>query len=262
MARGPRLQGKVVLISGAARGLGASMAGLFCSHGAAVMATDISDEEGERVVAAIRAEGGNAVYEHLDVTSEDDWARAIARCNEELGTVSVLVSNAFKFGGPMVHEMTTETWRSGLEVNLTGPFFGIRAVLPTMLANGGGTIVAISASAGGDAALPPTKADFEAAKAGTTALVRNVAASYGRQGIRANAVHPGPIRTPILEEIGIVPIVEEIARGFPLGRIGEPEEVAQVALFLASDESSYITGSKIIVDGGSLATITPVQAAG
>jgi 3alpha(or 20beta)-hydroxysteroid dehydrogenase len=255
---GVRLDGKRVIVTGAARGLGASIARKFASEGASVLLTDILDDDGERVASEIRADGAAAIYERLDVTQERDWATAIERCEAEFGSVNVLVSNAFKFGGPLVDEMPTDVWRQSIEVNLTGPFFGMRAVLPVMLAGGGGTIVAITSTDGPDASLP-IHADYQAAKAGTTALVRNIAVAYGPRGIRANTVHPGPIRTPILEQTGAIAMVEKIAEGFPLGRIAEPDEVANVALFLASDESSYVTGSKYVVDGGSTATITPVN---
>jgi 3alpha(or 20beta)-hydroxysteroid dehydrogenase len=254
----PRLQGKTALITGAARGLGASMARRFAAEGASVLVTDILDESGEQVAAEIREAGGAGAFQHLDVTREEDWAKALERCASEFSPVNVLVSNAFKFGGPMVDAMPTDVWRESIEVNLTGPFFGIRAVLPVMLAAGGGTIVAITSTDGPDASLP-IHADYQAAKAGTTALIRNIAVAYGSKGIRANTVHPGPIRTPILEQTGAISMVEKIAEGFPLGRVAEPDEVANVALFLASDESSYVTGAKYVVDGGSTATITPVN---
>jgi 3alpha(or 20beta)-hydroxysteroid dehydrogenase len=233
------------------------MARLFALEGASVLVTDILDEEGEATAAAIRDAGGHALYQRLDVTSETDWETAVERCATEFGPVNVLVSNAFRFGGPPLADATTEGWRASMEVNLTGPFFGMRAVLPTMRAQRDGAIVAISSSDGGDASLP-TRADYQAAKAGTTALVRHVAVAYGRDGVRANAVHPGPIRTPVLEEQGYIAAVERIASGFPIGRIAEPEEVAWVAVFLASDESSYVTGTKYLVEGGSTATIVPV----
>jgi 3alpha(or 20beta)-hydroxysteroid dehydrogenase len=257
-ARASRLAGKNTIISGGARGLGATMARLFALEGASVLVTDILDELGEETAAAIRSEGGQAVYQRLDVTQEADWDAAVVRCAKEFGDVNVLVSNAFKFGGPAVGDLTNEQWHSGIAVNLTGPFYGIRAVLPTMRRNRSGTIVAISSSDGGDASLP-SHPEYQAAKAGTTALTRHVAVAYGAEGIRANAVHPGPIRTPILTETGFLTIAEEVASGFPLGRIAEPEEVAWVALFLASEESSYVTGTKIVVDGGSTATIAPVN---
>ena len=256
--RSPRLGAKTVIITGAARGLGACMAALFAREGAAVLVTDILDDLGKQVAAEIRAADGAAVYQRLDVTREDDWERAIGRCAEEFAPVNVLVSNAFRFGGPAVDQMRTDVWRESIDVNLTGPFFGIRAVLPVMLAQGAGTIVAITSTDGPDASLP-THGDYQAAKAGTVALIRNVAVAYGPRGIRANTVHPGPIHTPILEQAGALAAVERIAAGFPIQRLAEPIEVANVALFLASDESSYVTGSRYLVDGGSTATITPVN---
>jgi 3alpha(or 20beta)-hydroxysteroid dehydrogenase len=255
---GPRLAGKNAIISGAARGLGASMARLFAEEEACVLVTDILDDLGEQTAAEIREAGGRALYQHLDVTQQADWEAAVRRCADEFGEVNVLVSNAFRFGGPAVADLTLEEWRLGLEVNLTGPFLGIKAVLPTMRRNRNGSIVAISATDGGDASLP-SHPEYQAAKAGTTALTRHVAVTYGREGIRANAVHPGPIRTPILTETGFLAVAEEVAAGFPIGRIAEPEEVAWAAVFLASDESSYVTATKIIVDGGSVATLIPVS---
>ncbi|MCW2995305.1 MAG: putative short-chain dehydrogenase [Conexibacter sp.] len=257
---GSRLEGKQAIISGAARGLGASIARLYALEGATVLLTDILDELGEQTAAAIRDEGGQAIYQHLDVTSESDWTAAVERCAAEFGPVNLFVSNAFRFGGPALADTTTDEWRKGLEVNLTGPFFGMRAVLPTMRANRDGIIVAIASSDGPDASLP-THADYQAAKAGTTALVRHIAVTYGREGIRANAVHPGPIRTPVLIVQGFVPVVEKVAAGVPLGRIAEPEEVAWVAVFLGSDESSYVTGARYLVEGGSTVTIAPVGTA-
>jgi 3alpha(or 20beta)-hydroxysteroid dehydrogenase len=254
----PRLAGKRVLITGGARGLGASIARKCAAEAASVLVTDILDDSGEQIAADIRKAGGTALYQHLDVTQESDWDHAIERCADAFGSVNVLISNAFKFGGPLLDQITTEVWRASIEVNLNGPFFGIRAVLPVMIENGGGTIVAITSTDGPDASLP-THGDYQAAKAGTTALIRNVAVAYGPRGIRANTVHPGPIRTPILEDSGAIAVVEKIAAGFPLGRVAEPDEVANVALFLASDESSYVTGAKYVVDGGSTATITPVN---
>jgi 3alpha(or 20beta)-hydroxysteroid dehydrogenase len=255
---GTRLAGKHVIISGSARGLGASMARLFALEGAGVLVTDILDDLGEATAAAIRDEGGDAVYEHLDVTSPEQWETAVARCADAFGPVNVLVSNAFLFGGPAVADISLDQWRAGVEVNLNGPFLGVRTVLAVMREHRDGTIVAISSSDGGDASLP-SHPEYQAAKAGTTALMRHVAVTYGGEGIRANAVHPGPIRTPVLVENGAISAVESIAAGFPLGRVAEPDEVAQVALFLASDESSYVTGTKITVDGGSTATIVPVS---
>jgi 3alpha(or 20beta)-hydroxysteroid dehydrogenase len=256
---GARLEGKIAIVSGGARGVGAAISRLFALEGAAVLVTDILDELGEQTVAAIVAEGGRAVYQHLDVTVEADWDAAVQRCKEEFGDVNVLVSNAFYFGGAPLADATTEDWRRSTSVNLDGPFFGMRAVLPTMRGNRDGSIVAIASSDGPDASLPHHAA-YQASKAGTVAMVRHVAVTYGHDGVRANSVHPGPIRTPVLEENpDFITAVEEFSKGFPVGRISEPEEVAWVAVFLASDESSYVTASRYLVEGGSTATIIPVR---
>jgi 3alpha(or 20beta)-hydroxysteroid dehydrogenase len=256
---GSRLDGKIAIISGAARGLGASMTRLFALEGATVLATDILDELGEEMAAKVREEGGNVIYRHLDVTSESDWEDAVAFCNRGLGPVNVLVSNAFYFGGPALADLPTDEWLRSTTVNLTGPFLGMRTVLPTMRANREGSIVAIASSDGPDASLP-NHAAYQASKAGTVALVRHTAVTYGHEGVRANSVHPGPIRTPVLEEEpGFIEAIGEFTKGFPVGRIAEPDEVAWVAVFLASDESSYVTASRYLVEGGSTATIIPVR---
>jgi NAD(P)-dependent dehydrogenase (short-subunit alcohol dehydrogenase family) len=256
---GSRLAGKVAIISGGARGVGAAMSRLFALEGAKVLVTDIRDDLGEATAAKIREEGGDATYRHLDVTSEADWEDGVAFCNRELGPVNVFVSNAFYFGGPALADLPTDEWHRSTMVNLTGPFFGMRAVLPTMRANREGSIVAIVSSDGPDASLP-NHAAYQASKAGTVALVRHTAVTYGHDGVRANSIHPGPIRTPVLaEEPGFIEAISEFAKGFPIGRISEPEEVAWVAVFLASDESSYVTASRYHVEGGSTATIIPVR---
>jgi 3alpha(or 20beta)-hydroxysteroid dehydrogenase len=252
-----RLAGKVVLITGSARGIGAAMARLFAAEGAAVAVTDILDELGEEMVATVVAAGGRALYEHLDVTSEPDWRRAIVRTERELGALDILVSNAFAYGAGQnqttVGDMTPEQWRAGIEVNLTGPFLGLHAVLPGMRSRGRGTIVAIASAAGPDAALPGAP-DYHAAKGGTAALIRNLVVSHAHEGIRANTLMVGATRTPILREEW----VEDFARGWPIPRIAEPEEIAQAALFMASDESSYVTGANLYVDGGSTLPIAPM----
>lgn len=249
-----RLDGKVVVISGGARGLGARMGEIFASEGAAVLLGDIRDDLGEAVAAGIRAQGGRALYVHLDVRSEDDWAAAVARCEAELGAPTTLVLNAFQYSHPTVLEISTDEWLQCLDVNLNGGFHGVRAVVPGMIERGGGTVVTISSSNGNEMSLP-SQAGYQAAKAGLTALTRHVAVTYGPDGIRANSVHPGPFRGPMLEEVGFAEGAARIASVFPIARLGELDEVANAALYLASDESSYTTATELVVDGGSVATI-------
>lgn len=254
---GRRLAGKVALITGSARGIGEAIARLFAAEGAAVMVTDILDDLGVQVADAITADGGQAVYQHLDVTHEMDWKTAVERAEIEFGPVDVYVSNAFSYGAgqnqTLVGDMTPDQFRSGIEINLIGPFLGLHALLPGMRARRRGTIVAIGSAAGPDAALPGAP-DYHAAKGGTTALMRNLAVSHGHEGIRANTVMAGATRTPILREEW----VEDFARGWPIPRIAEPGEIAWAALFLATDESSYVTGANLYVDGGSILPIAPL----
>jgi 3alpha(or 20beta)-hydroxysteroid dehydrogenase len=249
-----RLDGKVAIISGAARGLGACMARLFAAEGAAVLVTDVRDELGEGVAADIRETGGQALYVHLDVRSEAEWADAVQRCERELGPPTTFVVNAFRYTHPTILELSTQEWQENLDINLTGGFFGLRAVLPGMIERGHGTIVTIGSSNGNEMSLP-SQAGYQAAKAGLTALTRHVAVTYGPDGIRANAIHPGPFRGPMLDEVGFAEGASRIASVFPIARLGEPEEIAAAALHLASDESSYTTGTVLVIDGGSVATI-------
>jgi len=253
-----RLAGKVVLISGAARGIGADIARLSAAHGASVMLTDVRDGEGEAVAAAITNDGGTAVYRHLDVRSRADWDVARDDAENRFGPVDVLVSNAFRMSLPAVADLTDAEWADSLEVNLTGGFHGIRSVLPGMRARGGGSIVVVSATNGNEVAMP-VNAAYQAAKAALSSLVRHVAVAYGHDGVRANAVHPGGTRTRMLEEEGGLGFATAIAAGFPIPRLAEPNEVAQAVLFLASDESSYVTGTSLVVDGGSSVGISIPQ---
>jgi 3alpha(or 20beta)-hydroxysteroid dehydrogenase len=249
-----RLDGKITMISGGARGLGAAIAGLFVDAGARVLITDIRDEEGERLAGSL-TDRGEVAYQHLDVRVEADWSAAVSRCEAEWGTVDVLVSNAMLQIEGAIGEVDPDDWRRGLDVNLTGPYLGVRAVLPGMRREGRGSIVAISSSLGGEIAAPMF-GTYQAAKAGTTALVKHIAVAYGSEGIRANAIHPGPMYTEHTEEAGIIERVQGmVEERFPLGRIARPEEVAWAAVYLASDESSYMTAATMAIDGGSSSSL-------
>jgi 3alpha(or 20beta)-hydroxysteroid dehydrogenase len=243
-----RLTGKTALITGSARGVGAAIARAYAAAGAAVMVTDILDELGTETAREIAALGfGAAVYQHLDVTVESDW--------EELGPLDVFVSNAFSYGADnstQFVDMSLTQWRQGIEVNLTGPFLGTRAVLPGMIERGGGSIVAIASVSGTIQAFPKNP-DYQAAKAGTAALMRNVCVAYGQAGVRANTMLLSATKSPILP----VKWAQQFMGGWPTPRPAEPEEVAAVAVFLASDESSYVNGTAIPIDGGSVLPIAP-----
>lgn len=254
---GARLEGKVAIVTGGARGLGACVSALFAAHGARVLVTDILDDEGALVAEAIRGNGGAATYRRLDVTSEADWAAAVEAATSEFGVPDVLVLNAFFHTPYAILDESLPGWTKALGVNLNGPFLGLQAVLPGMIELGHGSVVAVSSTNGADVAFP-TQAAYQAAKAGLTALTRHVAVAHGADGIRANTVHPGPIRTPALtDQPEFIAAVEILAKTFPVGRVAEPIELANAILFLASDESSYVTGTRLLVDGGSTTGMLP-----
>lgn len=249
-----RLTGKIAIVTGAARGVGRSISELFAREGAAVLMLDIRDELGERAASDIAGQGGRVQYMHVDVRDRDEWRAALERCEAEFGPPNVLVNNAFKYMHPAILDITPEQWQESLDVNLTGPFHGIQAVLPGMVERGEGTLVTISSSNGNEMALA-TQVGYQAAKAGLTSLTRHVAVAHGKDGIRANSIHPGPIAGPMLEEEGFLEPAKFIASGFPIARLAEPEEIALAAVYLASDESSYVTGTALVIDGGSVTTI-------
>jgi len=245
-----RLAGKVALISGGARGMGASEAILFAREGARVVLGDILDVEGRRVEAEIAAKGGEAVYVRLDVTSEPDWERAVATAVGRFGRLDVLVNNAGVGGGSLLEHTTAEAWDHGMAVNAKGVFLGTKAAIPAMRRSGGGSIVNISSQLG-IVGLERSSPQYQASKGAVRTLTKLTAVQYARERIRANSVHPGPIVTPMTEaRRGDPGHYEYMVSRIPLGRYGEPDEVAYGVLYLASDESSFVTGSELVIDGG------------
>lgn len=246
--RAGRLVGKVAMVTGGAQGLGESIARRFVAEGAAVLVTDIRDDAGEAVAAQLQGSGGTAAYHHLDVRSEAEWTRAVQRCTDQLGRVDVLVNNAFVRASARLMDESVQHWHDTLEVNLTGAFLGMRAVLPGMIAAHEGAIVNISSANGGDGRGFRSHAAYWASKSGLTGLTRHVGITYGPDGVRANAILPGPMRTPGLSDI--VDSVERLVQSWPIPRIAEPDEVAWAAVYLACDESRYMTGATLLIDGG------------
>jgi len=245
-----RLDGKVALISGGARGMGASEAILFAREGARVVLADILDAEGKRVEAEIAGQGGQAVYVRLDVTSEADWERAVATAVSRFGRLDVLVNNAGVGGGSLLEHTTSEAWDRGMDVNAKGVFLGTKAAIPAMRRSGGGSIVNISSQLG-MVGLERSSPQYQASKGAVRTLTKLTAVQYARERIRANSVHPGPIVTPMTEaRRGDPGHYEYMVSRIPLGRYGEPDEVAYGVLYLASDESSFVTGSELVIDGG------------
>jgi NAD(P)-dependent dehydrogenase (short-subunit alcohol dehydrogenase family) len=247
-----RLDGKVALISGGARGQGAVEARLFCSEGARVVCGDIADDDGSALEADLRAAGHDATYLHLDVTCEDDWLAAVALAESRYGALNVLVNNAGILLRKPIEETTVEEWDHLMAINVRGVFLGTKAAIPAMRRAGGGSIVNISSVAG----LVATRdsAAYAASKGAVRLFTKTIAVDHVADGIRVNSVHPGPIKTDMIREMVAD---EEVWRDrltrLPMKRAGEPVEVAYAVLFLASDESSYMTGSEMVVDGGSTA---------
>ncbi len=252
-----RLDGKVALISGGARGQGATEAKLFAREGAKVVFGDLLDEEGKKVDAEIRELGGEATYTHLDVTSEADGVAAVETAVNRYGKLDVLVNNAGISGinasGDQVsiENATEAAWDQVLEVNAKGVFLGTKYALPEMRKAGGGSIINISSIAGLVGNSRPSSGAYPASKGAVRLLTKATAIQYAREGIRCNSVHPGLIETPMTERILSVPEDrEDRIASTPMGRIGTPEDIAYGVLYLASDESSFVTGSELVIDGG------------
>ena len=244
-----RLEGKVALISGGARGQGATEGQLFVDEGAKVVLADILDVEGEAAAAQIRENGGEASYVHLDVASEDDWRSAVEFTLQTYGRLDILINNAAIYKRTPIVDTDVEEWRQIMEVNSTGVFLGTKHAIPAMQRSGGGSIINISSTAGlvgsgrGSA--------YGASKGSVRLFTKYTAIQHALDGIRANSIHPGPIDTEMIADNLATPEgrAESEAR-VPLRRIGTVMDVAYGALFLASDESSYMTGAELVIDGG------------
>jgi 3(or 17)beta-hydroxysteroid dehydrogenase len=245
-----RLAGKVALISGAARGMGAVEARLFAREGAKVILGDILEAEGQKVEADIRAAGGEAVFVRLDVTREADWQQAVATAEGRFGALHILVNNAGVSGHGKVEDTPVEEWHRVMDINATGVFLGSKTVIPAMRRAGGGSIINISSQLG-LVGVDNSSPQYQASKGAVRLLTKATAIQYAAEGIRANSVHPGPIETPMTAERRRDPEVYRLTVSrIPLGRYGQPEDVAYGVLYLASDESSYVTGSELVIDGG------------
>jgi NAD(P)-dependent dehydrogenase (short-subunit alcohol dehydrogenase family) len=245
-----RLAGKVALISGAARGMGAAEARLFAREGARVVLGDVLETEGRAAETEIAAGGGQVAFVRLDVTSETDWARAVALTVERFGRLDVLVNNAGIGAAGRVEDTTAEAWDRVMDVNAKGVFLGTKAAIPAMRRAGGGSIINI-ASQLGLVGMDDSSPQYTASKGAVRLLTKTTALQYAREGIRCNSVHPGPIITPMTEGRRADPVVyQRMLSRIPMGRYGEAGEVAYAVLYLASDESTYVTGSELVIDGG------------
>lgn len=245
-----QLDGKVAVVTGAASGIGAATVRRFAAEGAAVVIADINDEGGEAVAKALRHDGARAQFRHTDVTSLADLQAVVGVAVSSYGGLDVIHNNAAASGGGYLHEIDELTWDHSLKIMLTGVFYGMKAAIPAMLERGGGSIVNTSSIEGIVAEI--MAAPYNTAKAGMINLTRTAAIEYGRKKIRANCICPGVVDTPMFELLLQVSPKnrEQVAAAHALGRILRPEEIANVALFLASEQSSAITGTAIVVDGG------------
>jgi NAD(P)-dependent dehydrogenase (short-subunit alcohol dehydrogenase family) len=251
-----RLDGKVALITGAANGLGRVAAELFATEGAKVVIGDVAD--GSEAVDAIRAVGGEATYVHLDVSSDDSVAAAVAHAVSTFGGLHVLYNNAGispgDDDGPV--NTTDATWETVLDINVTGVARCCRHGIPAMLESGGGSIINVASFVAHVGAATPQIA-YTSSKGAVLAMTREIAVIYARQGIRVNALCPGPVLTPLLAKF--LSDDEKRQRRLvhvPMGRFGEAIEIAKGALFLASDDSSFMTGQSLLIDGGITAAYT------
>jgi NAD(P)-dependent dehydrogenase (short-subunit alcohol dehydrogenase family) len=249
-----KLDGKVALISGGARGQGAAEAETFAREGARVVFGDIRDPEGQKVEAAIRAAGGEAVYVHLDVTNEADWQSAVQTATGRYGRLDILINNAgIVIPRVSIEDRTAAEWDRVMAVNAKSVFLGTKYVIPVMRRGGGGSIVNISSVAGIGQSLHQEPA-YAASKGAIRIFTKVTASQHAKDRIRCNSVHPGPVDTEMFHSaFPDREVMERRLQRIPLGRMGTVAEIVSAVLYLASDESSYVTGSELVIDGGALA---------
>ena len=248
-----RVAGKVALVSGGSRGLGEAQAKLLAAEGAKVAIGDLLEDEGKKVEAEINELGGEALFMRLDVTQADQWTQIIDETVSRFGKLDVLVNNAGIGGRGGLEDMTEEEWDEVMAVNAKGVFLGTKLAMPEILKAGGGSIVNISSQmgiVGSDTSNPA----YQASKAAVHVFTKSIALRYATMGVRVNSVHPGPIDTPMLQAGFVDPErMQRVMSKVPMGRVGRPEEIAYGVLFLSSDESSFITGAGLVIDGGYIA---------
>ena len=249
-----KLDGKVALISGGARGQGAAEAKRFCEEGARVVFGDVRDADGKKVEDEVRAAGGEALYVHLDVAAEADWRHAVETAVSRFGKLDILINNAaIVIPRVAIDERTVEDWDRVMAVNARGVFLGTKHAIPAMRRAGGGSIVNISSVAGIGQSLHQEPA-YAASKGAVRIFTKVTASQHAKDKIRCNSVHPGPIDTEMLHSSMRDPaVLERRLQRVPLGRMGTVDEVVNAVVFLASDDASYVTGSEMVVDGGALA---------
>ena len=248
-----RLENKVALISGGARGMGAAEARMFAREGAKVVIGDVLEAEGRQVEAQINEAGGECIFVLLDVTQESQWQHAVETAVARFGRLDVLVNNAGIVLRGILEDTSAEDWDKVMDVNAKGVFLGTRAAISEMKKSGGGSIVNISSISGivGQSDIQPV---YNASKGAVRIFTKSAAIQNAKEGIRVNSVHPGSIDTPMAgDRLNDPELQRQANERTPLGRTAHPDEVAYGVLFLASDESSFMTGSELVIDGGATA---------
>ena len=245
-----QLDGKVALISGGAHGIGAAVVRRFAAEGARIGLGDIDRDAGERLASELSGQGRDVRFLSLDVTRSGDWTAAVSSLVAAHGRLDILVNNAGIYQRVPLERIEEDDWDRMMAVNVKGPYLGSKAAVPAMRAAGGGAIVNLSSIAGIRASLAT---HYGTSKGALRLMTKSIAVLHAKDGIRCNSVHPGPVET----EMGYAAVPEDIRERVlgrvPLGRYAQPEEIASAILFLASDQSSFVTGTELIVDGGTTA---------
>lgn len=249
-----RLNNKTAIITGGASGIGEACAALFASEGARVVVADFNAEEGTRAVARICGAGGRAVFHPVDVSSSEKVKQLFAAAERDFGHLDVLVNAAGVLFYGTALETDDAAWDRVMDINLKGTFLCCRAAIPAMVRQGSESIVNFSSTTGAHDACANAVA-YVSSKGGVAAMTRAISIDHARQGVRVNAICPGPTDTPMLRKARSAESLAEFAQSFPMGRLGRPGEIAADALFLASDESSFMTGSMLTVDRGQTAQV-------
>ncbi|MHB1958381.1 MAG: SDR family NAD(P)-dependent oxidoreductase [Acidobacteriaceae bacterium] len=249
-----KLSRRVALITGGASGIARAVAILFAREGASVVVADADVPGGSETVEKIRAAGGRASFAELDVSQAAQVSQVVEKTLDQFGGLHVLFNGAGVLAYGTVLETAEEEWARVLSINLTGTYLCCRAALPSMVKQGRGSIVNVASTTGAHDACARAAA-YVSSKGGVTLLTRAMAIDHAKQGIRVNAICPGPTDTPMLRKALTAEQLDSFAKTFPMGRLGRPEEIANAALFLASDDASFVTGSTLYVDGGQTAEV-------